>query len=83
MNQRIVENEIYTLSFELSEAFLSAIAAFQFAVNRILINYGEDINNSENVKKNTRSHHTVLPEWPSARDQFHLGQLYNSERGIH
>ena len=39
-NQRIVENKIYTLSFLLSEAFLSAMAAFQFAVNRIIMNYG-------------------------------------------
>ena len=81
MNQRITENKINTLSIELSEACLTAMVAFQFAVNRILINYGEDINLSENVKKIHA--HTVLHEWPSARDQFHLGQLYNSKCGIH
>ena len=58
------------------------MAAFQFAVNRILLmNYGEDINLAENYKKIYA--YTVLREWPSARKQLHLGQLYNSERGIH
>ena len=62
MNQRIVENKIYTLSFELSEAFLSAMVAFQFAVHQIIINYGEDINLSENEKKIHA--YKVLHEWP-------------------
>ena len=25
----------------------------------------------------------MLRDWPSAREQLHLGQLYNSEHGIH
>ena len=27
--------------------------------------------------------YTVPSEWRSAREQLHLGQLYNSEHGIH
>ena len=57
------------------------MAAFQFAANQILINYGEDVNLSDNEKKIHA--YTVLREWRSAREQLHLGQLYNSERGIH
>ena len=45
------------------------------------MNYGEDVNLSENEKKIHA--YTVLREWRSAREQLHLGQLYNSERGIH
>ena len=66
MNQRIVENKIYTLSLLLSEAFLSVMAAFQYAVNRILLKYGEDVDLSENEKKTHA--YTVLREWPSARE---------------
>ena len=57
------------------------MAAFQFAVNRTLMNYGEDVNLSENEK--TMHTYTGLREWRSAREKLHLGQLYNSERGIH
>ena len=66
MNQRIVEIKIYTLSLLLSEAFLSLMAAFQYAVNRILLKYSEDVDLPENEKQT----HTykILREWPSARE---------------
>ena len=44
------------------------------------MNYGEDVNLSENEK--LIHAYAVLREWPSAREQLHLGQLYSSERGI-
>ena len=56
------------------------MAAFQFAVNCIIMNYGEDIDLSENEKKTHA--YRVLREWPSAREQLHLAQLHNSENGI-
>ena len=56
------------------------MAAFQFAVNRITMNYGEDVNLSESEKLTHA--YTVLREWPSAREQLCLGQLYASEHGI-
>ena len=51
MKKRIVEIKIYSFSLLLSEAFLSVMAAFWYAVNRILLKYGEDIDLSENEKK--------------------------------
>ena len=56
------------------------MAAFQFAVNRITMNYGEDVKLAESEKLTHT--YTVLRDWPSAREQLHLGQLYSSERGI-
>ena len=47
---------------------------------RILLKYGEDVDLSENEK--TTHAYTVLREWPSAREQLRLGQLYASEHGI-
>ena len=55
------------------------MSAFQFAVKHILMNYGEEINLTKSEKK---IHvYKVLHEWPSAMEQLHLGQLYNSEHG--
>ena len=56
------------------------MAAFQFAVNRITMNYGEDVNLSESEKLTHA--YTVLREWPSAREQLRSGQLQASEHGI-
>ena len=38
-----------------------------------------------NLTKSEKMMHSckVLRDWPSAREQLHLGQLYNSEHGIH
>ena len=47
--------------------------------NRTLLKYGEDVDLSENEKKTHA--YTVLREWPSAREQLRLGQLYASEHG--
>jgi len=44
------------------------------------LKYGEDVDLSENEKKTHA--YTVLREWPSAREQLRLGQLYASEHGI-
>ena len=57
------------------------MSAFQFAINRTTMNYGEEINLTKNKK--IMHAYKVLREWPSAMEQLHLGQLYNSERGIH
>ena len=56
------------------------MAAFQFAVHRIIMNYGEDVDLSENEK--TTHAYTVLREETSAREYLHLVQLYNSENDI-
>ena len=48
---------------------------------RSIVSYGEEINRTQSEK---RMHaYKVLREWPSAMEQLHLGQLYNSENGIH
>ena len=55
--------------------------AFLFAVNRINMNYGEEVKLTESEK--LLHSYKLLGEWPSAREQLHLGQIYNSEHGIH
>ena len=57
------------------------MSALQFAVNRITMNCDEEIN----LTKSEKMIHAykVLREWPSTMEQIHLGQLYNSEQGIH
>ena len=54
------------------------MSAFLWATNRMNMNNGADVNFS-------KKEHTfrVLRDWPSATEQLHLGNLYNSELGIH
>ena len=57
------------------------MSAFLFTVNGMNMNYGEQVALTKSEK---RMHtYTVLREWPSAMKQLRLGQLYNSEQGIH
>ena len=56
------------------------MAAFQMAVNRITMNYSEDVNLSDYEK--LMHAYRVLRKWPSARNQLHLENIYNSERGM-
>ena len=60
---------------------LSVMSAFLFAVNRINMNYGEEVNLTKSEKQ--LHSYKVLGEWKPAREQLHLGQIYNSEHGIH
>ena len=46
-----------------------------FAVNRINMSYGEEVNLTKSEKKTHT--YNVLREWPSAMEQLH-----NSEQGI-
>ena len=55
--------------------------AFLFVVNRTNMNYGEEVKLTESGK--LLHSYKVLGEWPSAREQLHLGQIYNSKHGIH
>ena len=57
------------------------MSAFLFAVNRINMNYGEEVKLTKSEK--LMHSYKVLSEWPSAREQLHLGKIYNSEHGIH
>ena len=45
------------------------------------MNYGEEVNLTKSEKK--MHTYKVLHEWPSAVEQLHFGQIYNSEKGIH
>ena len=57
------------------------MSAFLWATNRTDMNYGANVNLSKSEK---REHiFKVLREWPSDAEQLCLGQLYNSEHGIH
>ena len=55
------------------------MSAFLWASNRMIMNYGADVNLSKKEKKE----HTfrVLRDWPSTT--VYLGNLYNSEHGIY
>ena len=55
--------------------------AFLFAVNRINMNYGEEVKLTKSEK--LLHSYKVLNEWPSAREQLYLEKIYNSEHGIH
>ena len=56
------------------------MSAFLRATNRMMMNYGADVNLSKEEKKE----HTfrVLRDWLSATEQLRLGNIYNSELGI-
>ena len=45
------------------------------------MNYGEEVKLTKSEK--LLHSYKVLCKWLSAREQFHLGQLYNSKHGIH
>ena len=57
------------------------MSAFLWATNRMNMNNDADVN----VSKKEKKEHTfrVLRDWPSATEQLHLGNLNNSELGIH
>ena len=57
------------------------MSAFLRATNRMRMNYGADVDLSNEKKKE----HTyrVLGDWPSATEQLCLGIICNSELGIH
>ena len=57
------------------------MSAFLFAVNRINLNYGEEVKLTKSEK--LLHSYKVLGEWQSAREQLHLEKIYNSEHGIH
>ena len=52
-----------------------------WASNRMVMNYGTEVN----LSKTEKNEHffRVLRDWQSAREQLHLGTLYNSDFGIH
>ena len=56
------------------------MSASLYAFNRINMNYGEEIKFTKSEK--LMHSYQVLSEWPSAREQLHLGHFYNSEHGI-
>ena len=45
------------------------------------MNYGEEVKLTKSEK--LLHSYKVLGEWKSAREQLHLGQIYNFEHGIH
>ena len=57
------------------------MSAFLWVANRMNMGYGVYVN----LTKGEQREHTnkVLREWPSVVEQLRLGQLYNSEHGIH
>ena len=57
------------------------MSAFLFAVNRINMSYGEEVKLTKSEK--LMHAYKVLSEWPSARKQLHMENVYNSEHGIH
>jgi len=61
--------------------FLLKNQKLSFSVNRINLNYGEEIKLTKSEK--LLHSYKVLGEWKSTRGHFHLGQIYNSEHSIH
>ena len=57
------------------------MSALLFAVNRINMSYGEEVKLTKSEK--LMHAYKVLSEWPSARKQLHMENVYNSEHGIH
>ena len=57
------------------------MSTFLWASNRMIMNYGAEVKLSKTEKK--EHSFRVLRDWQSAREQLHLGNLYNSELGIH
>jgi len=58
--------------------FLLKNQKLSFSVNRINLNYGEEIKLTKSEK--LLHSYKVLGEWKSTRGHFHLGQIYNSEQ---
>jgi len=58
--------------------FLLNNQKLSFSVNRINLNYGEEIKLTKSEK--LLHSYKVLGEWKSTRGHFHLGQIYNSEQ---
>ena len=75
------KQNLYTLLLNNQKLSLSVMSALLFAVNRINMNYGEEVK----ITKSEKLLHSyrVLGEWPSAREQLPLGRIYNSEHSIH
>ena len=80
-NLKIVENKVHTLSCMSIRSFLFSMSVFLYTTNRMNMSYGDIMD----ITKAEKRLHTfkVLCEWPSAREQLKLENMYNSELGIH
>ena len=79
-NQSIVGSKIYTLSLPLIRSFLINNVLFSLGIKT----YDHELWWRQSQQKREKEHtFGVLSDWPSATEQLYLGNLYNSEHGIH
>ena len=75
------EQNLYTFLLNNQKLSLSVMSALIFSVNRINMNYGEEVKLTKSEK--LMHSYKFLNEWPLARELLHLEKIYNSEHGIH
>ena len=80
-NLKIVESKAHALSCLSIRSFLFSMSAFLYLTNRMNMSYGEAVDLSTSEKRL----HTfkVLCEWPLAREQLKLENMYDPELGTH
>ena len=78
---KLVKSKDHTLSCLSIRSFLLSMSAFLYLTNRVNMSYGESVDLTTSEK---RAHtFKVLCEWPSAREQLKLENMYDFELGTH
>ena len=79
-NLEIVKSKAHTLSCLSSRSFLFSMSEFLYQTNRMDNSLDELVDITQEQK--TEHIFKVLCEWPSAREQFRLENIYDPKSGI-
>ena len=79
MNLEIVESKVHTLSCLSNSSFLFSMPEFLYQTHRMDNTLGELVDITQEQK--TEHIFKVLCEWPSAREQHRLENIYDPKSG--